>query len=105
MTDEEWERLKDSIRASVPDQPDKEASEARRKNDRDLDRLERVLTAIVNADSPARQRMLDEDKRWREFDRQSKRRFAEISEFAAGSDEKLKALIDDTRNDRNKPRP
>lgn len=105
MTDEEWERLKDSIRASVPDQPDNEANEARRKNDRDLDRLERVLTATVNADSPARQRMLDEDKRWRKFDRQSRRRFAEISEVAARSDEKLKALIDDTRNDRNKPRP
>jgi len=39
MTDEEWERLKDANRASVPDQPDKEASEARRKNDRDLDRI------------------------------------------------------------------
>lgn len=105
MTDEEWERLKDSIRASVPDQPDKGANEARRKNDRDLDRLERILTATVNADSPARQRRLDEDKRWREFDRQARSRFAEISEFAARSDEKLKALIDDTRNDRNKPRP
>lgn len=97
--------LKLVISAGRRERRTRSEADERFKNDRDLDRLERILTATVNTDSPARRRMLDEDKRWREFDRQSRRRFAEISEFAARSDEKLKALIDDTRNDRNKPRP
>src|SRR5947209_3508359 len=95
MTNEEFERLKDFIRAQ---QPDEKETEARRKLDRDMDRLERVLKRAVGPNPRARQRMREEDKRWREFDRRSRERFAEISEFAARSDQKLKDLIDDIRN-------
>jgi hypothetical protein len=48
--------------------------------------------------------MREEDERRRELERQRKERFAEITEFAARSDQKLKALIDETRNDQNKRR-
>ena len=95
MTNEEFERLKDFIRAQ---QPDEKETEARRKLDRDMDRLERVLKRAVGPNPRARQRMREEDKRWQEFDRRSRERFAEISEFAARSDQKLKDLIDDIRN-------
>ncbi len=101
MNDEDWERLRNSMRAQ---QPDEKETESRRKLDRDMDRLERVLKLAVGADPQARPRMLDEDKRWREFDKRSRERFAEISKFAARSDQKLKALIDDVQNDRKKHR-
>jgi len=95
MTNEEFERLKDFIRAQ---QPDEKETEARRKLYRDMDRVERVLKRAVGRNPRARQRMREEDKRWREFDRRSRERFVEISEFAARSDQKLKDLIDDIRN-------
>ena len=101
MTNEEFERLKDFIRAQ---QPDEKETEARRKLDRDMDRLERVLKRIVEPNPRARQRKREEEKRWREFERASKERFAEISAIAARSDQKLKALMDDLGNDRNKRR-
>ena len=101
MTNEEFERLKDFIRAQ---QPDEKETEARRKLDRDMDRLERVLKRIVEPNPRARQRKREEEKRWREFERASKERFAEISAIAARSDQKLKALIGDLGNDRNKRR-
>ena len=104
MTDEEWERLKDSTRANQPNDPDGEVNESRRKLDRDMDRLERVLKRAVGADPRARERRREEDERWREFARQSRKRFAEISAFAARSDQKLKALMDDIQNARNKRR-
>ena len=102
MTNEEFERLKDFIRAQ---QPDEKETESRRKLDRDMDRLERVLKRAVEPNPRARQRMREEDKRWQDYLRASKERFAQISDFAARSDQKLKALIDDIRNDRNKRRP
>jgi len=48
MTNEEFERLKDSISANLRnevrvDEPDEKEVAARRKLDRDMDRLERVL--------------------------------------------------------------
>ena len=112
MTEEEWERLKDSIRAKLSNKeslranrPNEKVIESRRKLDRDLDRLERALKKCVEPDPQARQRMREEDKRWQEYLRASKERFAQISAIAARSDQKLKALIDDVRNDRNKRRP
>ena len=53
MTNEEFERIKNSIRAKSAGQPDPEAEKARRKLDRDMDRIERVLTAGLKA--PRRQ--------------------------------------------------
>ena len=47
MTDEEFERLKTFILAQ---QPDEREIESRRKLDRDLDRLERLLKRCVGAD-------------------------------------------------------
>jgi len=47
MTDEEFERLKAFILAQ---RPDEKAVESRRKLDRDMDRLERVLKRCVGAD-------------------------------------------------------
>jgi len=102
VTDEEWERLKDSIRAKESNKLDDEMNESRRKLNRDLDRLERALKAALGSNPQARQRMREEDERWREFGRRSRERFAELSEFAARSDQKLKALIKDIRSDRDK---
>ena len=47
MTDEEFERLKAFI---LGHQPDEKEIESRRKLDRDMDRLERVLKQCVGAD-------------------------------------------------------
>ena len=47
MTNEEFERLKTFILAQ---QPDEREIESRRKLDRDLDRLERLLKRCVGAD-------------------------------------------------------
>lgn len=49
MTNEEFERIKNSIRAKSVSQPDPEAEKARRKLDRDMDRIERALTACLKA--------------------------------------------------------
>ena len=69
-----------------------------------MDRLERVLKRCVGPSPQARQRVREEDERWRELERQRRERFAAIARFAARSDKKLKALIDETRNDPNKRR-
>ncbi len=104
MTNEEWERLKDSCRTSQPQEPSDEVSESSRKLDRDMNRLERVLSRVVEPTSRARERMLEEDRRWQEFDRSCKERVAKISDIAARSDEKLKALMNDVGNNRNIPK-
>ena len=104
MTNEEWERLKETIRASLPQEPSEEVNESRRKLDRDMDRLERVLTRMLKPDSQARKRKQEEDRRWQEFERSCKERVAKISDIAARSDEKLKALMNDVRNNRNVPK-
>jgi hypothetical protein len=102
MTQEEWERLKDSIRANLNSEQDEAAEKTRRKLDRDLDRIERALNACVNSEA-ARQQRRDERKRWQEFDKRFKERLADSSAFAARSDEKLKALKEEM--DRKKQGP
>ncbi len=47
MSDEDFERLKAFILAQ---QPDEKEIESRRKLDRDMDRLERVLERCIGAD-------------------------------------------------------
>jgi len=102
MTNEEWERLKETIRASLPQEPSEEVNESRRKLDRDMDRLERVLTRMLKPDHLTRQRMVEEDRGWQEFERASRERFARISEIAARSDAKIKALIEDVQRKANR---
>ena len=108
MTNEEWESLKDSLRAKDqgPAMNDADAQKAkeRGKLDRDMDRIERVLERILKPAPRARERKRAEDRRWQEFERASKKRFAEISQIAARSDAKLKALIEDIQKDRNERR-
>ena len=117
MTDEERQRLMDFIVEQSAKNPvdiekllnrapiaarkaSEEEIETRRKLDRDMERLERALKRIVEPNARERQRKNEEDKRWREFEEQSRKRWAEISAFRAASDQKLKDLIDDIRNDR-----
>ena len=57
MTEEEWERLKDSIRANLNTERDEAAEKARRKLDRDMNRIERALTACLKSE---RQRRRDD---------------------------------------------
>jgi len=66
---------RDSVAAS---QSSQKVIESRRKLDRDMDRLERALKRIVEPNARERQRKHEEDKRWREFAEQSRKRFAEI---------------------------
>lgn len=94
------QRLGDS---HVGREPSEKVIDARRKLNRDMDRLERVLNRIVEAKPRDRQRKLEQDKRWREFEQRSRKHFTEISARGAASDQKLKALIDDIRSDRAKP--
>jgi len=118
MTDEERQRLMDFIaeqsakhpvdidkllnRDSVAARQSSEQDiETRRRLDRDMDRLERVLKRMVGPNARERQRKQAEDERWREFMEQSRKRFEEISAVAAVSDQKLKALIHIVRADRN----
>ena len=97
MTNQERNRLMNVIRASKTTQPNEAEVAKRRKLDRDLDRIERALTACLYSEA-SRQRRRAERKRWREFTKESEKRAAEISAFAARSDEKLKALQDYIRN-------
>lgn len=102
MTEEEWERLKDSIRANLNSERDEAAEKARRKLDRDMDRLERALNACLNSEA-VRQRRRDERKRWQEFDKRFKECLAKSSALAARTDEKLKAMKEEM--DRRNPSP
>jgi len=76
------------------DEREAKKAEERRKLDRDMDRIERVLTKMSAAPRHS-ERLLTDDERWREFDRTSRKKFAEIKGIAARSDAKIKALIQD----------
>lgn len=102
MTNEEWERLKETIRASLPQESSEEINESRRKLDRDMDRLERVLARMLKPDHLTRQRRVEEDRCWQEFERASRARFTRISKIAARSDAKIKALIEDVQRKTNR---
>jgi hypothetical protein len=104
MSNEEWERLKDSVRANLTSEQDEAEVKARRKMDRDLNRIERALNAVLNSDAGL-QRLRDDRKRWREFKKQSTKRFAEISAFAARSDSKVQSLFERMRNETKKADP
>jgi hypothetical protein len=103
VTNEEFERLKDQIRAQQRRSHQSNAEDAtaslksaeeRRKRDRDLDRLERALKKIVEAPLKS-DKHLREDKYWREFREHCEKREAEIKEIKARYDAKINAMIDE----------
>ena len=105
MTNEEFERLKECLCAKLShiesNDVDLERAAAasktareRRKLDRDMNRLERVLRKLACA-SEERKQQLEEDARRNQFKESAERRQAEIREFAARSDAKIKALVEE----------
>lgn len=104
MTNEEFERLKESIKArmetSSPPRVLLEETAERRKLSRDMDRLERVLKKIVSA---PRAKTSRSDQPRVETEKASEQRRAEIREIGARSDAKLKALMEELQIARNKP--
>ena len=104
MANEEFEHLKHSSPkddASPRHEADAQRAVERRKLDRDMDRLERVLTGLVKPNHQALVRRREEDRRWKEFEQASQKRFAEIRRVAARSDAKLKVLAEDLQRSRN----
>jgi len=105
MNNEEFERLKDSLRAKLSHSEShnvdleraaasaKVASE-RLKLDRDMNRLERALGKLANAPKETK-RQREEAERWNQFKEGTERRQAEIKEIAARSDAKIKALVEE----------
>ena len=96
MTNEEFERLKESIKAQMENSSPprvllEETAESRKLN-RDMDRLERVLKKIVSAPrgdkSRPNQRRVESEKAYEQ-------RRAEIREIRERSDAKLKALMEE----------
>jgi len=115
MINEEFERLKDSLRSklshgeSTAEPVDLERAAAaaktakeRRKLDRDMNRLERVLTKLASAPKE-RKRRLEEDGRRNQFKQSFEKRQAEIREIAARSDAKIKALVEEMHRRNTQP--
>ena len=104
MTNEEFERLKESIKAQLENSSPprvllEETAESRKLN-RDMDRLERVLKKIVSAPrgdkSRPNQRRVESEKAYEQ-------RRAEIREIRERTDAKLKALTEKLQNQKNEP--
>lgn len=111
MTNDEWERLKESLRARQSptkdiDQEkvaaDMKLAEERRRLDRDMDRLERILKKMVEAPRQTK-RQFEHDERWRAFRNSSEKWFAEIKEVGARSDAKIKALVEEMQRRNTRP--
>lgn len=96
MTNEEFECLKESIKAqmenSSPPRVMLEETAESRKLNRDMDRLERVLKKIVSAPRGDKSRA---NQRRVEFEKAYEQRQAEIREIRERRDAKLKALIEE----------
>ena len=104
MTNEDFERLKESIKARMKDSPPQrvlleETAEGRKLN-RDMDRLERVLKKIVSA---PRVEMSRPDQRRVESEEAHEQRRAKMREIGARSDAKLKALTESSKIAKDKP--
>lgn len=104
MTNEEFERLKESIKAPMKDSSPprvllEETAESRKLN-RDMDRLERVLKKIVAAPRAEKSRRA---QRWVESEKAYEQRRAEIRGISERSDAKLKALMEQLQIARDKP--
>jgi len=114
MTNDEFERLKDFVRdklshcESNAQNVDLEKAGAaanavkeRRKLDRDMNRIERALTKLATVPKRTKEQ-LDEGQRSNQFKESAERRHAEIREFGARSDAKIRALVEEMRR-RNSP--
>lgn len=101
MTNEEFARVKASIKAQMEGSapPVLEETAERRKLDRDMDRLERALKKIVSAPMPKRHRA---DKP-SESDTALEQQRAKTRAVRARSDAKLKALMEKPRRKSNTP--
>lgn len=104
MTNEEFERLKESFMAQMEDSPPPrvllEETAARRKLNRDMDRLERVLKKIVSGPTAKTSRS---DPRQVETEKAYEQCRAEIRGIGARSDAKLKALMEQLQIARDLP--
>lgn len=105
MTNEEFERLKDSLRDKLSYSKsnnvdlEKAASAAkvaaeRRKLDRDMSRIEKALRKLAGAPRETKP-PIEEGRRWDEFKESFENQQAEIREIGARSDAKIKALIEE----------
>lgn len=113
MTNEEFERLKDSLRAKLSHSEstnvelekaaaaEKVAAE-RRKLDRDMNRIERALRKLSDAPREAK-RQIEEGRRWNEFKESFEKQQAEIRMIAARSDAKIKALAEESQRRNTRP--
>lgn len=113
MTNDEFERLKDSLIAkeghSESNDVDHEKAAAaarvaaeRRKLDRDMNRIERALKKLANAPRQTK-RQLEEGRRWNEFKESFEKQQAEIRKIAARSDAKIKALAEEMQRRNTRP--
>jgi predicted nucleic acid-binding Zn-ribbon protein len=114
MTNEEFERLKDSLRAKQwngkSNDADLEKATAaakvareRRQLDRDMNRIERVLRRLADAPREPKRRP-DEGRRSNEFKESFEKQHAQIRKFAARSDAKIKAIVEEMQR-RNTRQP
>jgi hypothetical protein len=103
MTNDEWERLKESLRArrsptndidQTKAAADMKLAEERRRLDRDMDRIERALTKLVKAPRE-KKRQIEQGHRGNQFKESFEKQHAEIRKFAARSDAKIKALVEE----------
>jgi len=113
MTNEEFDRLKDSLRAKQwhgkSNDVDLEKATAaakvareRRKLDRDMNRIERALGRLSKSPGEPK-RLLEEDRRWNEFKEIFEKQQAEIRKIAARSDAKIKALVEEMHRRNTRP--
>lgn len=113
MTNEEFERLKDSLRAkqwhAKSNDLDLEKATAaakvareRRKLDRDMNRIERALRRLADAPRELKRRP-EEDRRRNEFKESFEKQHAEITKFAARSDAKIKQLVEEMERRNTRP--
>jgi predicted nucleic acid-binding Zn-ribbon protein len=115
MTNEEFERLKDSLRVKLSHNDSNaeavdlekavaaaNAARERRKLDRDMNRLERVLRKLADAPKETK-RQLEDSERWNQFKESTERWQAQIREIGARSDAKIKALVEEMQRRHTRP--
>ena len=111
MTNEEFERLKESLRAQLSHtesndlDPEKAAAAAKaaeesRKLDRDMNRIERALTKLAVTPRKTK-RQVEDDRRWNEFEASFEKQQTEIRKISALTNAKIKALAEEMQK-RNK---
>lgn len=111
MTNEEFERLKASLRAQLShsestnidlEKAAEKVAAERRKLDRDMNRIERALRKLADAPRETK-RPIEEGRRWNEFKESFEKQQAEIRKIAARSDAKIKALAEERQSRNTRP--